>query len=265
MIRILSGWSNPGGSTTAFINLTNALNEANYETVFSGPHPWHLNKCRAEQYTPGDKLRINKNDILIAHFKVLQQRPPVKGFFLSCHEQNIFPLQKIKYQIYDKIHFVSEHQKNFHNLNHPCFIIPNILDDLKPNENLKGKIGGIIGSIDVNKQIHTAIQNALEDGCETVFLYGTLNDRDYWERLVAPLVDGTRVIYKGYEENKQKMYDSFTDLYFTSIKECAPYVIGEAKMTKKVIHSIAGKNYLNIDYEFDKHKIVERWVKEIGI
>jgi hypothetical protein len=45
MIKIISGWSNKGGSTIALIALTNALNAEGYETTFYGPHDWHwINK-----------------------------------------------------------------------------------------------------------------------------------------------------------------------------------------------------------------------------
>ena len=159
-------------------------------------------------------MKLNKEDVLIVHFKNnFIQRPPIKGFFLSCHEQDIFPLQEIKYDIFDKIHFVSEHQRKFHNIDHPFFVIPNILDDLKPNKKLTEKIGGIIGSIDKNKQVHLSIEKALKDGCTKVYIYGLITDPWYWQKIVAPLVDGTKVVYKGYEENKQKMYDSITDVY----------------------------------------------------
>jgi len=265
-IIILSGWSAQGGSTVSFINLTNALNESGYETVFMGPHSWHLNKCKAEQYTPNSRLKVNKEDTLVVHFRSnFIERPPIKGFFLSCHEQDIFPLVNIKYEIFDKIHYVSEHQRNYHGLDHPYFILPNILEDLKPNSNLQGKIGGIVGSVDKNKQVHLSIKRALEDGCEKIYIYGAITDPWYWQTEVSKLVDGNKVVYKGYEENKQKMYDSFTDLYFSSIRECAPYVPGEARMADKKLHVIEGKNYLNIEYEFDKQKIVEKWIKELRI
>ena len=104
-----------------------------------------------------------------------------------------------------------------------------------------------------------------KEGCEKVYIYGLITDPWYWQNMVAKLVDGDKVVYKGYEENKQKMYDSFTDLYFSSIRECAPYVPGEAKIAGKIIHAIEGKNYLNIEYEFDKQKIVQLWVKELRL
>ena len=46
-IKILSGWSNVGGSTTAFINLCNLLNSEGYDCTFYGPHDWHIDKCKS--------------------------------------------------------------------------------------------------------------------------------------------------------------------------------------------------------------------------
>jgi hypothetical protein len=262
-IIILSGWSAQGGSSTAFINLTNALNDAGYETIFMGPHGWHLGKCKAEQYTLNTKLKVNKEDTLIVHFKNnFVQRPPVKGFFLSCHEQDIFPLVNIKYDIFDKIHYVSEHQRKFHGLNHPYCIIPNILDDLKPNEKTIGKIGGIIGSIDRNKQVHLSIQKALKDGCEKVYIYGLITDPNYWQSLVVPLIDGIKVIYKGYEENKQKIYDSITDVYQDSKMETWGYIKGECKITNTNYH---GSKATDGYWEMSKNDIVKNWIKETNI
>ena len=45
MIKILTGYSEKGGSTTALINLTNKFNEANIDCTLYGPHNWHLNQC----------------------------------------------------------------------------------------------------------------------------------------------------------------------------------------------------------------------------
>ena len=71
-VRILSGWSNPGGSTVAFINLTNLLNKGGIDTTFYGPHSWHLDKCKAELT---NRLDISDpNETLIAHFVPLKDQ-----------------------------------------------------------------------------------------------------------------------------------------------------------------------------------------------
>ena len=62
MIRIITGWSNKGGSTMAFIALTNALNNAGYKTALFGPHTWHLDKCESGMLD--NKFKINLNAML---------------------------------------------------------------------------------------------------------------------------------------------------------------------------------------------------------
>jgi len=262
MIRIISGWSNPGGSTTAFINLTNALNEVGYETIFCGPHNWHLNKCRAEQTVPGTKLKIHKDDSLIIHFmNKFQVRPPVKKFILSSHEQDILPIKNLNYKIFDKIHFVSTHQKEYHDVDHPHFILPNILDDLKPGNKPNSKVGGIIGSIDGNKRVHQSIRNALKDGCEKVLIFGNISDPWYWQNKVKCLIDGSKVVYCGYVDDKQKIYNMITDVYHSSKLETWGYIKGECKLTNTNYH---GNNSTNGYWEMDKEKIIDSWTKELA-
>src|SRR6056297_1510977 len=113
MIKIVSGWSNPGGSTTAFILLTNLLNDYGFDCCFYGPHKWHLDKTKANHLK---QLKIYENDICIFHFLNIP-KVQCRKQILSSHEQDIFPLQKIDYTIYDKIHYVSEHQKDYHKVN----------------------------------------------------------------------------------------------------------------------------------------------------
>lgn len=162
MIKIVSGWSDKGGSTHAFIELTNELNKRGIETTFYGPHPWHLTKCRAALLD--SNLKINQDDILICHFLQLPNRPNAKKVILSCHEKNLFEVGKIK-QYWDKVVFLHDKHKEYHGEYTGDFsIIPNLKPNLvkKEKEELK-KIAGVIGSFDENKQTHVSIKRALAD------------------------------------------------------------------------------------------------------
>jgi len=260
MIRFLTGWSNPGGSTVAFINLVNALNKYGHESILGGPHTWHLDKCKSEQVVRGNKLLVHKDDIIVAHYmRIFVARPPVKGFFLSSQEQEFFPLNTIDYGIFDKIHYVSEHHKDFHGIaGHPHFIIPNILEDLKPNSKPTKKIGGIIGTIDKSKRVSTCIKEALEDGCDKVLIYGMVSDPWYWQDKITKMIDGRKVQYMGFEDDKQKMYDSVTDVYAGF--DVRGNVEGECNLTETNFH---GQSFRK--EELDKKSIVKRWVKELGV
>jgi hypothetical protein len=67
MIKILTGWSNTGGSTTAFINLTNLFNKNGIDCTMYGPHDYHLNKCKSGRL---NDIRLEENDNLIIHFSI---------------------------------------------------------------------------------------------------------------------------------------------------------------------------------------------------
>ena len=43
-IKIISGWSDTGGSTIAHINMCKEFIKAGYDAEFYGPHEWHLHK-----------------------------------------------------------------------------------------------------------------------------------------------------------------------------------------------------------------------------
>ena len=86
-IKLVSGWSNPGGSTIHHISLTNLLNANGYDCTFYGPHDWHLDKCKSDKTS---NLKLESDDVIIVHFLTFNSRPNVKQVILSCHEKNIF-------------------------------------------------------------------------------------------------------------------------------------------------------------------------------
>lgn len=259
MIKIVSGWSNPGGSTTSWINLTNALNEYGYETIFYGPHMWHLNKCHAGQL---NNLNIIDNDVLIIHF-LSPQLIKCKKCILSSHEQNIFPLKNIHYQLCDKIHYVSKHQHNYHHILHPFFIIPNIVDDLKESENPEG-IYGIIGSIDKNKNIHLSIERAINDNAKQVLIYGNITDNNYYTEYVIPKIYKykSKIKMMGYCEDKQKIYNSVSRVYQDSKLESWGYIKAECIKTRTEFYGSKATDKIDI---WNTEDIVNTWIKELEL
>lgn len=252
MIKIISGWSAEGGSSTAHINLCNAFNENGLECKFVGPHSWHLDKCPSDLL---QNLTINKEDIIIAHFINLPKLNCKKMIYCS-HESELDPLSRKDLSMYSKVVYVSKWQQEFHNIKKSYTIIPNILEDLFKNEKPKDKTGGVVGSVDRNKQTHISIQNALKDGCEKVYLFGKVTDQSYFDEHVKCLISDKVVLY-GYADNKQSMYDMVTDVYQSSIRETWGYVAGECQITGTKYHSTGMCNF-----EFmSKNEIIERWRK----
>ena len=163
-VKIVSGWSNPGGSTTAHISLTNLLNDNGYDCTFYGPHDYHLDKCKSGSLSD---YHTTDNDVVVTHF--IRFREPVRSklHIFSCHEKDIWPIRKMQEEgkqdvsDYDAIHFVSEAQKKWQDIDHGNqVIIPPVVDKVNWTPP-KGRVAGVIGSVDWNKQVHTSISRAI--------------------------------------------------------------------------------------------------------
>lgn len=234
-IKILTGWSNPGGSTVAHINLTNALNEAGYDTILYGPHDWHLNKCRAEKL---NVLQVDEGDSLIIHFLEFPYRPiVVKNYIYSCHETNLTPLKSnLEYiKEFDAVHFVSHSQRKWHGIDVESFVIPNIITGVEKCKTIELGCAGVIGSIDPHKQTHLSIARAFEDGYRDVLVYGNITDQAYYNEKVKFWVDEGVAKLMGHVDNKQEMYESVAEVYHSSLRETFNYIKGECE--------IAGRKY----------------------
>lgn len=229
MVKIVSGYSDKGGSTTAFINLTNFLNEKNIDCTFYGPHNWHLDKCKSDK---SENIIYNEDDIIIFHFLDINERPNVKKAILSCHEKWWFPVGKIK-QYWDIAIFLHNDHKNYHSDYKGDFtIIPNIKEELKSSDKKNiDKIAGIIGTIEDRKQTHVSIQRALKDKCDKIYLFGHIGDVNYYNAYVKPLLIPNRVIEYGHTTNKQEMYDMIGRVYHSSKGEVACLVKDECYLT----------------------------------
>lgn len=255
MIKIISGWSEKGGSTSAFIDLTNEFNKRGVDTTFYGPHHWHLDKCQSGLLD--DKLIINKDDILICHFLKLPSRPNAKKVILHCHEKWWYQVADVK-QYWDTVIFLHDAHREYHGRYNGQFdIIPNLKPDLKPS-NKEGieMVAGIIGAIEDRKQTHTSIQRALSDGCTKIKIFGHINDQIYFDKYVKPLLtDDIEIV--GFSTNKQSIYDSIGRVYHSSKGEVACLVKDECWLTKTEFFGNEETN--NIVSPLTNDEIFEKW------
>lgn len=230
MIKILTGWSNPGGSTIAHINLCNLFNKNNLDCILLGPHQYHLDKCKAGILT--NDLVLNKEDILIVHFLQLNKKFNCKKMIYSCHETNIMPIKNINQSIYDYIQFVSRSQYNWHQLsfNNNHIIIPNIVAKLNKSP-LNTQTAGIIGSVDRHKQTHLSIERAINKGYKNILLFGVVTDQDYYNYSVKKYVDSKQIKLMGHYDDKQKMYDSIDEVFHSSQRETFNLIKAECYYT----------------------------------
>tara|TARA_R100000900_G_scaffold111578_1_gene87076 strand:+ start:773 stop:1558 length:786 start_codon:yes stop_codon:yes gene_type:complete len=261
MVKIVSGWSNRGGSTFAFINLTNALNAAGYDTTFYGPHEWHLDKCKSGRM---NEINMSKDDNMIFHFIPLNGRPDVRKVLLSCHEKNIFEVGDIP-QYWDEVVFLNKKQREYHNRYKGRYnIIPNLKEVLENNPKspeTKG-VAGIIGSIDENKQTHISIQKAVKDGFNKIMLFGNVTDPNYYNNFVKPLID-EKVIERGFISDKQKIYDEVEAVYLSSNSEVASLVKDECETTGTKFYGSKATEHDVINLSNDE--IIKEWVKVLDL
>jgi hypothetical protein len=258
-VKIISGWSDPGGSTLAHISLTNLLNDNGIDCTFHGPHEYHLDKCKSgtlDQY-PG-----NPEDIVITHFIRFRNKIPFKKHIFSCHEKDIWSINKMiasgKQDLadYDAIHFVSNLQKEWQAIDHgDQVIIPPIVEKVSwtpPKE----KVAGIIGSVDRNKQVHISINRALNGkGYDKVLVFGAINDLPYFNDYVAPFVSRGKVVMVAHESDREAMYGQISEVFHSSLSETYGLVEAECKLSGIPFN---GKG--NGQEILEKEEILKRWI-----
>ena len=265
MVRILSGWSNPGGSTVSFVNLTNLLNKGGINTIFYGPHDWHLDKCKSATTQQLDISDVE--DTLIAHFIPLkEEKIPIRKVIFSCHETNLFPLKDYSLNTVDTVHFVSDWQRDWHGIDHPSEVIPNIINvGARKGLHKRGAVG-IIGSIDSHKQTALAIKAALDSEPKStkVLIFGSVTNQEYYEEHVKPLLKKhRRVRIVGKYDDKDVMYSMVDAVYHASKTETYGLVRHECEQHGIPFNDLF-KSSAHSEY-WPEERILEAWKQVLEI
>jgi len=283
MIKLVSSWTRPGGGTVAHINLTNLLNENGFDCTFYGPHDWHLDKCKSALL---QEALLGPEDILISHFIKVPSEVKCKKHILYCHEKDLFPLKEIPLEEYDVIAFVSNGQKKWQGVNHPSVIIPPLVKKVEWTNPNNG-VAGVVGSVDRNKQTHLSIERAFKDGFSRVILFGEVNDKEYYDEQVVPVIakahyptlsksvnsrkfenQGLRsqaenmdsfkgkqeVILAGHLNDPEEMYRNVSAVYHTSLSETYGLVEAECKLS-----GIPFNGPSNNQEILSEEEILDRW------
>jgi len=257
-VKIISGWSNPGGSTLAHISLTNLLNDNGYDCTFYGPHDYHLDKCKSAKISD---FYCTNDDIIITHFIRFQERVVPKLHIFSCHEKDIWPINKMQQagkqepSDYDAFHFVSNLQKEWQNLDHGNqVVIPPIAEKVSWTAPKERK-AGIIGSVDWNKQVHVSINRALNrEGYNKVLIFGEITDLPYFNEYISHFVASGKVIMAGHESDREAMYGQISEVFHSSLSETYGLVEAECKLSGIPFN---GKG--NGQEILEKEEILEKW------
>ena len=260
-VKILTGFSNEGGSTFALSRMVNYFNEQGVSTTLYGPNDYHLKLCNSDL---SENLSIESDDIIVTHFINLKERPKAKKVILFCHEKNIFEVSKVT-PYWDEVIFLNQKHRSYHSdYNGKYTIIPNFKEFFKveKTEDSNG-VAGIIGSIDFNKQTHKSIERALGDGCKKILLFGSVTDDNYYRQYVKPLIDNEVVIEYGFIDNKPKMYSMIDVVYQSSLSEVASLVKEECEFTHT---TFKGTNSINHDGEsMNNEEVFSCWKKVLDL
>jgi len=296
MIKIVSGFSLPAGSTVALVNLCNQLNERGYDCILYGPDNWHMDKCKSAKMSDfcpenGDTIVVHNINLFSVvelykienKFEELRKKKrlvSLKGVFvrhfprsrkhvgirliLSCQENELFPLRRLNYAMFDKIHYVHSSQITYHKIMHRHFVCPNFSNHLIASEHKPIRTAGVIGSIRQEYQTEVSIENALQDGMEPVILYGYLIDPVYYYEQIVPLIKKYpgKIRFAGFIDDKQKIYDSVSDVYCT-VGRAWSLVKKECALTNTRYH---GPDTSSIEEELmTNDQIFNVWKKELEL
>lgn len=258
-VKIITGYSERGGSTVALINLTNAFNKHGVKCTLYGPHDWHLDKCESDSIK---NVKLNNNDRIITHFLNLEKRPEVKKVILTIHEKGWFPVGKIK-RYWDTAIFLHDKHREFHSdYIGEYSTIPNLKDNLIPNQKSESvkDVCGIIGTIENRKQTHKSIERAIAHGCKKINIYGKIGEEEYFNKNVKQFLnDDIKIL--GFSENKQEMYNSISKVFHSSLAEVACLVKDECYQTDT---EFFGNE--ETEHEVSKltnEEIMDLWIKEL--
>lgn len=250
-VKILTGFSGPGGSTIALSTLVNLFNENGIDATLYGSVKWEGITCKFRNLQ--NELSIDRNDVVIYHFLPVKQRFPCRKQILSCHETVVFPIKQIQGLVYDKVHFVSEFQKLYQGVNGE--IIPNPIRNFTKTKK-DFKVAGIIGSIDPNKRIEQSINRAKSDGFTDIRIYGNLTDAAYFQAKVLPLLSD-QVTYRGVSNDMNDVYRQLSHVYHSPLLETFNLIKPECIAAGVEYNGNEG-NDTKAEY-WDNEKIVSAW------
>ena len=254
-VKIVSSWSNPGGSSLAHINLTNLLNANGYDCTFYGPHDWHLDKCKAGILKD---CILSPQDTLISHCIQIPEQVDVRQHIMYCHEKEVFPLKGRNLAHYDLIVFVSNSQKEWHGSDHQSTVIPPIVRKVNWTNPNNG-VAGVIGSIDENKQTHKSIQRAIMAGYQKVMLFGQVNDTPYFYDKVQPMLGTGAVVLADHEDDPTAMYGQVSEVFHSSLSETYGLVEAECRLS-----GIPFNGESNGQEILGNEEILKRWRKVLS-
>jgi hypothetical protein len=293
MIKIVSSSSVPVGATVALAGLCNRLNAGGHECALFGPDHWHLDKCKSGTLA---EFRPEKGDVVIVHDIGLHAasdlqdvaatiernqsrrwqdvlRRTARRFWAGAGKPDDFMLvltcqgdggsaRQTNLNLFHKVHCLSDAQQIPRKAKLPVFTCPNPVDNLQKSGSKPAKVAGIVGAIRRENRLELSIQQAFDDGMGTAIIYGHLADPIYYYNDVRPVAERHpgKVKFAGFVDDKQKLYDSVSDVYCAASKPWST-VKFESDLAGVRFHGpvSAGEKPVGDD------RIVDAWAGALGL
>jgi hypothetical protein len=109
---------------------------------------------------------------------------------------------------------------------------------LQPPQYKPKRVAGILGYINKKSKTDKSILSAINDGMETLIIYACMDDAAWYYATIEPIIKNypEKIIYAGLIKNRQKIYDSISDVYDLSASNISVLIKNECKMTGTIYH-----------------------------
>ena len=254
MIKIISNVEHPGNQKLSMLNLCKLFNNHNHKCELYFPTGNFSKETNVKSLFD---FKADKNDIIIVNdisltsykdlfkpaklfsnncsleFKiknliryfVLSSKHPFKKLILVTHDQNFDKKQKrkLKLSIFDEV----INDKNFFST----------ISDIADSKNEESKIAGIADDICRKNKIKELINLSLQDDMKKIILFGHLKDPSYYYNEIAPILskNPNKILFAGFNDHRQAMYDLLTDVYSNN----GLLIAKESKQAKVSFHSLS--------------------------
>lgn len=226
-VAFVCGFHGETGGTIAIANVANLLSQFYQVTFFSYPESSYnrklLNKVKISREKP-PKADLYICDASCGHEIIRKIRKSGKQTIVSCHglPDQLHGLDpafiKQSLNLSTLVHFVSPmQQRAFHLDDQKCAIIPNTIVAIEKKK-FTNNIGTVGNLDDPRKGAKLTVEAGVLSNADEIHLWGT-NFDNWAEEKVRP---------HQWENNKQKIYDSFDLLVFLSKQETFGLVVIEA-------------------------------------
>jgi glycosyltransferase involved in cell wall biosynthesis len=226
-IVFVCGFHGKTGAVTSIANVANMLSKKN-RVEFVTFSSSNYNSLLTPRVRLISDLHFDADlyicDLSCKHETLNSIKVHSKKILISCHgmlhsQYGLSPEYKLKSISYaDKVHFVNPIQNDEYKLPHDrCILIPNTVDAIRKRK--ASNDVGTVGNLNLkNKNVEAAVSIAMASHADRIHLWSINSDR--WKN--------SRVVVHEWQNNKEKIYDSFDVLVFMSQEEALSMVVLEA-------------------------------------